>query len=355
VSIEARFAVRLGGFRLKAELSVPDTGITALFGPSGSGKTTLLRAMAGLQKCPEGYLKVGDELWQDGKFSVPVHRRALGFVFQEPSLFGHLSVADNIRYGHRRTPPSRRRISPAEAARMLGVSGLLARSPSGLSGGEKQRVALARALVTSPGLLLLDEPLAALDAGGKAEILPYLQRLPAETGIPVILVSHDLSDVARVADHLVLIRGGKIRAAGPLAGMLTRPDLSLVHEPDAAAVLQARVLEHDVLYGLTRLEFSGGSFTVPGLDLEPGRRVRLRILARDVSLALERPSGSSILNILPVRVAGLEPEQAARVTVVLQAGREKILARITRKSAEALGLAVGGEVFAQVKSVAVLV
>ena len=354
MTIKARFRFRRGEFFLDADLTAPGSGITALFGPSGCGKTTLLRAMAGLTKTPGGLMKVGDRVWQDDPIFIPVHRRALGFVFQEPSLFPHLSVLENLKYGFKRTAPQRRRIGLSEAADLLGLNQLLSRRPEGLSGGERQRVALARALVTGPRLLLMDEPLASLDAGGKAEIMPYLKKIPAELGIPAILVSHDLGEVARLADHLVLMAEGCIQTAGPLNEMLTRTDLSLYRESEAAAVVSVRAKVHDQEYNLTELEFSGGIFTVPRLELDPGQPARLRIMARDVSLTLQRQAGTSILNVLPAKVLSLVDQESAQITVVLGVGEEKILARITKKSAAVLGLREGQEVFAQVKSVAVL-
>jgi molybdate transport system ATP-binding protein len=354
MTVKARFSLTRGGFALDANLEVPGTGVTALFGPSGCGKTTLLRVMAGLEKCPGGYMKVDDQVWQDEEVFLPVHRRALGFVFQEPSLFSHLSVRGNLEYGYKRTAPDRRGADPVQAASLLGVRELLDRSPAGLSGGEKQRVALARALVTGPRLLLMDEPLASLDTAGKDAILPYLKKVPAELGVPAVFVSHDLGEVASLADHLALMNDGQVVAQGPLNELLTRTDLPLSAEPEASSVLSVCVRSHDENFGLSELEHPGGIFWVPRLALQPGEEARLRILARDVSLTLQRQEGTSILNILPARVAGLRDEDQAKVTVVLDLGPDRILARVTRRSAQALELREGRELFVQVKSLAVL-
>lgn len=354
MSIEACFEVRRAGFRLALELSLPEQGVSVLFGPSGCGKTTLLRAIAGLDVHPQGYLRVGDDIWQDGSRCLPPHRRALGYVFQEPSLFLHLSVRGNLEYGLRRVPTTERRVEFDQAVALLGLAPLLERRPASLSGGECQRVAIARALLASPRLLLMDEPLAALDVAAKAAILPFLERLHAELALPVIYVSHASDEVARLADHLVLMEAGQVRAAGPVAEMLTRLDLPLAHRDEAAAVIEATVMGHDAVYHLTWLDFPGGRFSVPREDLTMGCRVRLQVPARDVSLTLERQTGTSILNIFPAHVVALEEEGPARVLVRLEVSGVPLLARVTRKSADELGLVVGREVFAQVKGIALL-
>ncbi|MDF1566024.1 MAG: molybdenum ABC transporter ATP-binding protein [Deltaproteobacteria bacterium] len=353
-TLEARFRLTRGGFQLDAALSIPAAGITALFGPSGCGKTTLLRAMAGLERAPGGYLRVGDQVWQDEASCLPVHRRPLGYVFQETSLFSHLSVERNLLYGFSRVPAGERRIEPAEAIALLGLSGLLARDPASLSGGERQRVAIARALLTSPRLLLLDEPLAALDAAARAEILPYLEALGQQLELPVIYVSHQSDEVARLADTLALMEGGTIRAVGPLPELLTRLDLPLSHAREAGAVIEARVKGEDPAFGLTHLEFAGGRFELASAGLSPGSTVRLRVHARDVSLTLERQAGTSIRNIFEARVVELAEEPPARMTVRLDCAGVPLLSRITRASASELGLEEGKLVFAQVKSVALL-
>jgi molybdate transport system ATP-binding protein len=354
MSIAVAYRLERGAFRLDVEFELPAAGVHAVFGPSGCGKTTLLRAMAGLERRAQGHLRLNGECWQDERVFVPPHRRPFGYVFQEPSLFPHLSVERNLKFGLRRTPKAARRVGFDDAVDLLGARPLLGRRPNELSGGERQRVAIARALVTSPRLLLMDEPLSALDAASKAEILPYLETLHRELETPVFYVSHAAEEVARLADNLLLLDGGRLRAVGPIEQMLTRTDLPLAHEPEAAAVIDTRVVAHDERYRLTLLEFAGGRFSVGASALAIGRPVRLRILARDVSLTLEHQSNTSILNIFPATVTELVEESPAQITVRLDLSGVPMLSRITRKSAETLGLHAGKAVYAQVKSVALL-
>ncbi len=354
MSIEARFKITRGDFTLAVQLTAPDRGVTAIVGPSGCGKTTLLRAMAGLEPCPGGHLKIGDRVWQENGFSLPAHCRALGYVFQETCLFEHLTVRGNLEYGLKRTPEARRQVSFQRAVDLLGVEPLLDRRTNGLSGGEAQRVAIARALLVSPQLLLLDEPLAALDLESRANILPFLQRMHRQLEIPVFYVSHQPEEVARLADHLVLMEPGTIRASGPMNEMLTRVDLPLARGRGSAAIVEALVTGRDHTWQLTCLSFPGGKITLPGTGLNDGETVRLRVLARDVSLSLEPHNNTSILNILPVRVVQMADQPPAQVIVRLEAGGVPLLSRITRKSAAELHLEPGSEVWAQVKSVALL-
>ena len=354
MTIEARFHIDSGGFRLDVQLSVPAQGVIALFGPSGCGKTTLLRAIAGLDYYSGGFLRVGEMVWQEGNRFVPPHRRSLGYVFQEASLFAHLSVRRTLEYGLKRVPNAMRKVSLQQAIELLGISHLLERRPARLSGGERQRVAIARALAVSPQLLLLDEPLAALDLERKQEILPYIESLRSELAIPVIYVSHSHDEVARLADHLVLLEAGSVRAMGSIREMLTRLDLPLARGGDAEALLEATVSGHDEHYHLTYLDSAAGRFTVIRKQMPVGSTVRLRVAARDVSLTLERQSHTSILNILPAVVDQLRLDGNAQVTVRLVAGSVPILARITRKSASLLELKPGKLVYAQAKSVALL-
>ena len=353
-SLEARFSLQRGDFQLDTRLEAPASGVTAIFGTSGSGKTTLLRMIAGLEPDPSGYLRVGDVVWQDGSVLTPTHEREIGYVFQEPSLFEHLSVRGNLEYPLRRVPEIEQRVSFEDTIDLLGVRALLDRHGEDLSGGERQRVAIARALLASPRLLLLDEPLAGLDDEAKRDILPYLERVVAELDIPALYVSHSADEVARFADHLALLENGRIVAAGPVDEMLTRLDLPLSQADDAKAIVEARVVEHDEAFHLTHLEFPGGRIAIARNDLDTGRQVRLRILARDVSLTLEHQSETSILNILPVVVDELVEQNAAQVLVRLSANGVPLLARITRKSTAALDVTPGQRLWAQVKTVALL-
>lgn len=354
MSISARFQLQRGDFSLRTDLELPGRGINAIFGPSGSGKTSLLRAIAGLDRDPNGYCRVGEQVWQDGRAFVPPHRRSLGFVFQEASLFEHLSVRRNLQFGLERTPEARRRVHLEEAAALLRVEDLLDRDTAALSGGERQRVALARALLRSPSLLLMDEPLASLDRRSKLEILPYLERLHDELAMPVIYVTHAADEVARLADHLVLLESGEVRAAGPTGELMTRLDVARDQGAEAEAIIEARVVEHDADYRLSYLEFAGGRLSVAGTVDPIGRRVRLRVLARDVSLTLQPQSGTSILNIFPATVDELVETGPSQALVKLDVGGVSMLSRITRKSVSVLGIAPGREVFAQVKAIALL-
>ncbi len=355
MSIAARFRLDYPGFLLDVDLDLPGRGVTALFGPSGCGKTTLLRSIAGLVRAPAGRLVVNGETWQEGDAFVPTHQRALGLVFQEASLFDHLSVAANLEYGMKRAGLSRAQAGFEHAVETLGIAALLARRPAGLSGGERQRVAIARALLTAPRLLLMDEPLAALDVARKAEILPYLERLREELEIPVLYVSHAPDEVARLADHLVVLEAGRAVASGPLAETLARVDLPIRLGEDAGVVLDATVAERDAEWQLARVEFPGGSFWVRDGGHALGHAARVRILARDVSVARHAVADTSILNTLPAVVAEMAPDaHPALLLVRLAVGPSAIVARLTRRSAAALELRPGLEVWAQVKAVALV-
>jgi molybdate transport system ATP-binding protein len=353
--LRGRFELHRGAFRLRAELALPAKGVTGLFGPSGAGKTTLLRCVAGIERASPGYLEVGGECWQDearGWF-LATHRRALGYVFQEPTLLPHLSVAGNLRYGWRRVPRSERRLALDDIIAWLGIERLLARSPQRLSGGERQRVAIARALVTSPRLLLMDEPLAALDAASKAEILPYLQALHDTLAIPVLYVSHSLEEVVRIADRMALLEAGAVSACGTVAEVLARLDLSLTGLDQAGTLVEAVVERHEAAEGLTYLAFPGGHLRVPGLsEGRVGASFRVYIHARDVSLSLDRPGRTSILNIFKTQVTEISAEHDGMVTVRLELPGSALLARITRHSCQELALQPGMWLYAQVKSVA---
>jgi molybdate transport system ATP-binding protein len=280
----------------------------------------------------------------------------LGYVFQETSLFPHLSVRANLEYGYKRIASSEHKVSLEQAVEWLGLSHLIERGdPAKLSGGERQRVAIGRALLTSPRILLMDEPLSALDNSSKQEILPYLERLHRELKIPVLYVSHALDEVARLADQLVLLEHGRVIAGGALNEMLARLDLPTAHLDDSGAVIEAAVAQHDESYHLTRLDFSGGNLWVGKVDQPFGSVVRARVLARDVSIATQPPHGTSINNILNARIAEICNEGPDKVNVRLTVGASHVLlSRITRRSCDQLGLIVGMGVYAQVKSVALM-
>lgn len=354
--LEMSFRRVLADFSLAVALVLPGRGVTAIFGPSGSGKTSLLRSIAGLEPASRGQLVVNGEVWQDDAKEIfrPTHQRSLGFVFQEASLFAHLTVRRNLDFGLRRVPVPERRVSLDQAIELLGIEGLLQRQPGTLSGGERQRVAIARALATSPRLLLLDEPLASLDMSRKAEIIPYLERLHAQLDIPVLYVSHAPDEVARLADHLVLLDAGCVTAAGPTRELMTRLDLPLAHGDSAAALIDATVAQLEPAWHLSYADFSGGRISLLNQSVRLGQRVRVRIQARDVSLTLAHQEGTSVLNIFPVTITSLSEDSPGQVMLTLDAGGSALLARITQKSVEALQLRPGRQVYAQVKGIAVL-
>ncbi len=364
--IEASFAGQLGdhrnGFSLDIAFTAPMQGITALFGPSGCGKTSLLRCIAGLNRLP-GRLTIGGEPWQDenqGLF-LPPHQRAVGYVFQEASLFPHLSVEKNLLFGARRAAPKHAGRDERDGAPsfddivdLLGIGHLLERAPELLSGGERQRVALGRALLSRPRILLMDEPLSALDRMTKEEILPYFEALPQALDLPILYVSHDIAEVSRLADRLVLIAKGRKVAEGPLQALLERLDLSPeTGRFEAGVVVAARVTGHDTDFQMTRLELGGQSLSLPLADVAAGEEVRLRIRARDVALATQRPTGISFRNVLSGTIQEIaeEPETAFAETLV-EVGDQRLRARLTREAVAELGLAPGTSVFALIKSVA---
>lgn len=356
--IQACFKLGWPGFTLDVDLDLPARGVTALFGHSGSGKTTLLRCVAGLERAPQGQLTVHGEVWQDdgksGRHWLPTHQRPLGYVFQEASLFPHLTVLGNLRYGLKRTSDVQR-VSLDQAITLLGIDPLLARKPDQLSGGERQRVGMARALALSPRLLLMDEPLAALDLKRKEEILPYLERLHAELDIPVLYVSHSPDEVARLADHIVVMEAGRAVAAGPLTDTLARLDLPIQLGEDVGVVLNAVVVERDLAWHLARVEFQGGSLWVRDGGHAVGHRVRVRILARDVSIALEKVDGISIQNCLSATVEDMAGDHHPALSLMrLKVGASPLLARLTQRSAAGLGLAPGKAVWVQIKAVALI-
>ncbi len=355
--IDVAFSGMLGQFRCDTAFSVPAKGVTALFGPSGCGKTSVLRCVAGLQRL-EGYCRVDGEVWQDESDFIPTHRRSIGYVFQEASLFQHLSVRSNLLFGAPKAGTGPGGVAFDEVVDLFGLGAFLDRVPDKLSGGERQRVALGRALLSQPKLLLMDEPLSALDQRTKGDILPFLERLHERLLLPVLYVSHDMGELEHLADRLVLMEAGRVVACGALHDLQCDPSLPLIRGRDAAVSLDAVVEEYDSAYGLATLAVAGARFTFPAPVVHHGESRRLRIRAGDVSLARERPSHSTILNVLQARIVDEVPIDAHEVVFVLRLGAdgagERLLARVTRRSKDALQLMVGSEAFAQVKGVALV-
>lgn len=352
-------AVQKGEFQLRAHLQMPARGVTVLLGPSGCGKTSILRAIAGLDSV-SGRVVVQGEVWQDDHLkmakTVPVHHRKIGYVFQEASLFDHLSVKQNLMFGWARLAEGDRRIKMEPVVELLGIRHLLARATHGLSGGERQRVAIARALLSSPDLLLMDEPLSALDPERKAEVLPYLERLNDELGIPMIYVTHSLDEAARLADHLVLLDQGRVIFSGPANEAFSRTDLALSRHDDASAVIRAELVEHDEAYGQSVLRVGHAALRVGRLNKPIGQSVRARILARDVSIAKTQSKDSSIVNIMPATIDEVAP-QGHTVLLKLRctdAPEMVLLSRITLRSWVQLDCQVGDPIFAQIKGVALM-
>jgi molybdate transport system ATP-binding protein len=353
--LEVDVALRRGDFRVDAQFA-SDAPIVALFGRSGSGKTTLVNAIAGTVRADRGRIVVGERVLFDSARGIdlaPEHRR-VGYVFQDALLFPHLSVRANLAYGEALTPASERFVDRDRVIALLGIGGLLDRRPANLSGGEKQRVAIGRALMASPRVLLLDEPLASLDGPRKAEILAYIELLRDELRLPMVYVSHAVEEVTRLADSVVVMAEGRVLAQGGAAEALSRHDVGpLTGRFDEGAVIEARVAGHDPQYELTTLAFAGGELVVPNLDALPGEPVRIRIRARDVSLALSRPSDVSIQNVLEARVVSIGREFGAIVDADVRIGDTTLAARVTRKAVAQLALAPGARVFALVKAVSI--
>jgi molybdate transport system ATP-binding protein len=353
--LELDVGARQGAFALEARLE-SDAGVTALFGRSGSGKTTLLNAIAGLLRPQRGRIRVDDTVFFDAAqgIDLPARKRRVGYVFQEGRLLPHLSVRQNLLYGRFFTPAAERRAELDPVVALLDLGPLLARRPHHLSGGEKQRVAIGRALLASPRLLLMDEPLASLDAGRKGEILYYIERLRDETRLPIVYVSHAIDEVVRLADRVALLSDGRIRASGTVSEMAGRLELRpYLGRFEGGAVIEAKVAEQDLEMGLARLTFAGGELFAPDVDALAGAGVRVRIRARDVSIALQRPAQASFLNVLGGTVAALGEDSGASVDVQLDVGGTPLIARVTRKSVAALGLAPGKPVYALIKAVAI--
>lgn len=339
------------GFSLAVATEFPVRGITGILGASGSGKTTLLHCIAGLEPDCRGVVNVLGAVWQDAHTFLPPHRRAVGYIFQDARLFPHLSVRDNLAYGQKRSPAGS--LTFEHVVELLEIGALLDRKPARLSGGERQRAAIGRALLRNPALVLMDEPLASLDARRKQEILPFLDRLHRELTTPIVYVSHSVDEVSRLCDHLLVLEAGRIEASGSVQEVLSRPDLSLPVGEEAGAILNGTVAEYVPAYELTRVTTAAGDLLLPGECGPVGTPLRLRVLARDVSLTLEPSGGTTILNSLPVTIDSLHPRDGGYVDVRVCAGTEPLLARISRKSSDQLGLRPGLTCHAQLKGVAV--
>ena len=351
--IEVDIEQQLGAFRLSVAFRA-EAPIVGLFGRSGAGKTSVVNAIAGISRPKRGSIVVDGKRLFDAAHDIDLapEMRRVGYVFQDALLFPHLDVSANLLYGHRLRRPAERFIDREKVIELLGIGPLLARRPAALSGGEKQRVAIGRALLAQPRIMLLDEPLASLDGARKAEIIAYIERLRDELHIPMVYVSHSVPEIARLADTVVLLSEGRCVAVGDTEDVMRRVDLSLVADRnEVGSLIDTRVVEHDAGEQLTTLTFDGGRLLVPLLTEAPGERVRARIRARDVSLALQPPAGISILNILSGRVASISGENPATVDVELTIGTAGLIARITRRSLRELGLHVGQKVYALVKAV----
>jgi molybdate transport system ATP-binding protein len=361
--IHLQINIARSAFELKLELQLPAQGITAIFGPSGSGKTTFLRAVAGLEKNPQGLIQIGENIWQDTKqgIYIPTWQRSLGYVFQESSLLPHLSVAENLNFGLKRvlksanSAPTAANKALQASIELLGIGGLLQRMPDDLSGGERQRVAIARAIAMQPQLLLMDEPLASLDAARRQEIFPWLARLRDELKIPMLYVTHSAEEVTRLADHLLVLDRGQVKSQGPVNQVLTQVVNPVVVGEDAGALIAGHIGAVDAQWHLSRVDFEGGSVWMRDEGLTVGKAVRIRILARDVSLATSDPQNTSIQNQLRGSIQSITPDpHPSQVMVVLKCGAEEVLARVTNRAVNELALQVGMPVWAQVKSVALV-
>ncbi len=356
MSLDAALRLRQGRFEMKVDAEIPDRGVSAVFGPSGSGKTTFLRCLAGLEPSARGRIRLGDRTWQDEQTGVfvPAHERGVGYVFQEANLLPHLGVGENLAYASRRA--SARRIEIVDVVEWLGIAHLLDRGTEDLSGGEQQRVAIARALVSSPRLLLMDEPVSSLDEVSRREILPYLQSLPVRLSIPIVYVSHSLEEVLRLADHMIWLVDGTVRRSGPLEEIIRDPGFSAWQAEEATVVVRSQVSAHDETHHLTRLSGPWGPIYCRRYSGDVGSTVRIQIRARDVSLSLDSETRSSILNEFEMRVIRVPDPEQGEVLVELGQGQTdaRLLARITDLSRERLGIETGMRVFARVKSVAVI-
>lgn len=351
-TMRLRYELQRGAFSLNVAGEIPLQGVTGVYGASGAGKTTLLRCIAGLEQPDTGELHVAGECWQDAGYNMPVNLRQTGYVFQEPRLFAHLTVRENMEYGRQRSKYPQE-LEFMDVVELLGLGALLQRRPAELSGGEAQRVAIARALLRTPRFVLMDEPLASLDAARKAEILPFLERLHAELSLPIIYVSHNIEEICRLCDYLVVMAGGRITAAGELQSVLVDLGAPALVGDAAGSVVDGIVAEYDADFELSRVEFQGGELWLPGKLGTNGDCLRLRIRASDISLARDRPARSTILNLLEVLIEEIQDTPGPTQLLRLALGQQRLLARITRKSRQELNLQPGDTVVAQIKAAAV--
>ena len=350
--IELKLAIKRRGFALDVETTLPASGVTGVYGPSGAGKTTLLRIIAGLEAAAIGRVVVDGEVWQDETRCLPAEARAVGYVFQEPRLFSHLDVSGNLDYAAKRRAAAAA-VDVDAVIELLGIDALLTRRVQSLSGGEAQRVAIARALLRAPRLLLMDEPLAAIDRERRDELLPFLDRLHGALSLPIVYVSHSIDEIGRLADHLLLLRDGRLAASGPLQTVLADPGAGLAAGEEAGVVVAASVVGWDATDGLTELHFSGGPLYVAGRHGENGQTLRVRIRAVDVSVARTRPADSSILNCVSATIDQLVAGADGIATLKLRTGDDWLLARVTQRSVRELKLQPGDAVYAQLKTASI--
>lgn len=353
-TINVQLQLSKHSFSLDVDVSIPGSAVTAIFGSSGSGKTTFLRCVAGLEKAT-GVLDVNGNRWQSDVTFLPAHKRPIGYVFQEASLFPHMTAGDNLKYAIKRSGYQNNTANYQDVIHTLDIDSVLKRYPYELSGGERQRVAIARALLIQPQLLLMDEPLASLDMARKQEILPYLEKLCATSAIPILYVSHSIDEVARLADHVVVLEQGKITASGDVTDVFSRIRHTSPSDNDLGVILHGVVVERDTRWHLSRIAFDGGDLWLRDGGDEINQSVRVRVLARDVSIALDNHADTSILNRIPVEVSEILDSDDGTITVVrLKANASHIIARLTAKSAHCLNLSTGMRVWAQIKSVALV-
>lgn len=356
MSIDARLQFRRNDFTLDVDLSLPAKGITVLFGPSGSGKTTLLRCIAGLETPDTGQLRVNGQPWFDSQetINLPVHQRPLGYVFQEASLFDHLNVRKNLEFGKRRTTRLKDPGRLDHLIELLGIGHLLERRPASLSGGERQRVAIARAMAVCPEILLMDEPLAALDASRKSGILRFLDALKQELSVPIVYVTHSPREVTQLADHLVFLNQGKVQVEGSLESALTHPNSPLSQGNRASTIVETTVIKHDPADGITEVAFGGGQLTLPLQKATVGSRLRIRIYARDITLSLAPPQHSTVQNAMDANIVDIRDAEPGLSQIRLRVGDITLLAHVTRRSVHELSLQADQTVCAQFKASAIL-